>query len=82
MAGEVSVVVINSRTGEGVLALEPFLLPGRTVLLLGLSGAGKSTLVNLLVRAEVLATGRYVVAAAGVTGRLTGSWWCFPTEVF
>ncbi len=57
VAGGVSVVVISSRTGEGVLALKPYLLPGRTVALLGLSGAGKSTLANRLVRAEVLATG-------------------------
>ena len=57
MAGGVSVVVISSTTGEGVLALEPYLRPGRTVVLLGLSGAGKSTLANRLVRAEIMATG-------------------------
>ena len=57
VVGGVSVVVVSSRTGEGVLALEPHLLPGRTVALLGLSGAGKSTLANLLAGAEVLATG-------------------------
>lgn len=57
VAGEVSVVVVSSRTGAGVLALERYLMPGRTVALLGLSGAGKSTLVNLLAGAEILATG-------------------------
>ena len=57
VAGEVSVVVVSSRTGYGVLELEPYLMPGRTVALLGLSGAGKSTLVNLLAGAEILATG-------------------------
>lgn len=57
VAGGVSVVVVSSRTGEGVLALEPYLLPGRTVALLGLSGAGKSTLANLLAGADSLATG-------------------------
>ena len=53
----VTVVVVSSRTGEGVFGLEPFLRPGRTVALLGLSGAGKSTLANLLAGAEILATG-------------------------
>ena len=57
VAGGASVVVVSSRTGDGVLALEPYLLPGRTVALLGLSGAGKSTLANLLAGAEILATG-------------------------
>ena len=57
VAGGVSVVVVSSRTGDGVLALEPYLMPGRTVALLGLSGAGKSTLANLLAGAEILATG-------------------------
>ncbi len=57
VAGEVSVVAVSSRTGDGVLALEPYLIPGRTVALLGLSGAGKSTLANLLAGAEILATG-------------------------
>ena len=51
-----SVVVISSATGEGVGDLEPYLVPGRTVTLLGLSGAGKSTLVNLLAGADILAT--------------------------
>ena len=37
--------------------LAPFLVPGRTIALLGLSGAGKSTLVNLLAGEEILATG-------------------------
>lgn len=57
MAREVGVVVVSSRTGDGVLALEAYLVPGRTVALLGLSGAGKSTLANLLAGAEILATG-------------------------
>lgn len=57
VAGGVSVLVVSSRTGDGVLALEPYLLPGRTVALLGLSGAGKSTLANLLAGADILATG-------------------------
>jgi len=49
--------VVSAATDQGVDALAPYLGPGRTVALLGLSGAGKSTLVNLLVGAQVLATG-------------------------
>jgi ribosome biogenesis GTPase len=57
VADGVSVVVVSSTTGEGIGDLAPYLVPGRTVALLGLSGAGKSTLVNLLAGADVLATG-------------------------
>jgi ribosome biogenesis GTPase len=57
VADGVSVVVVSSTTGEGIGDLAPYLVPGRTVALLGLSGAGKSTLVNLLVGADILATG-------------------------
>jgi ribosome biogenesis GTPase len=57
VANGVSVLVVSSTTGEGMEALSPYLVPGRTIALLGLSGAGKSTLVNLLAGTEVLATG-------------------------
>ena len=57
VADGVSVVVVSATTGEGMSELAPYLVPGRTVALVGLSGAGKSTLVNLLAGADVLATG-------------------------
>jgi ribosome biogenesis GTPase len=57
VANGVSVVVVSSTTGQGVGDLAPYLVPGKTVALLGLSGAGKSTLVNLLAGADILATG-------------------------
>lgn len=57
VADGVSVVVVSSTTGHGMDGLTPYLVPGRTVALVGLSGAGKSTLVNLLAGADVLATG-------------------------
>lgn len=57
VAEGVSVLVISSTTGDGMVGVAPYLVPGRTVALLGLSGAGKSTLVNLLAGAEILATG-------------------------
>ena len=57
IANGVSVAVVSSTTGEGMVDMAPYLVPGRTVALLGLSGAGKSTLVNMLAGAEILATG-------------------------
>jgi len=57
VANGVSVVVVSATTGDGIGDLAPYLVPGRTVALLGLSGAGKSTLVNLLADADILATG-------------------------
>jgi ribosome biogenesis GTPase / thiamine phosphate phosphatase len=57
VANGVSIVVVSATTGDGIGDLAPYLVPGRTVALLGLSGAGKSTLVNLLAGADLLATG-------------------------
>jgi len=54
----VPVVVVSTATGRGMEDLAGYLLPGRTVALLGLSGAGKSTMVNVLAGAAVLATGQ------------------------
>ena len=52
----VPVHAVSSVTGEGLEALEPHLVPGRTVALLGSSGVGKSTLANRLLGEELLAT--------------------------
>lgn len=57
IAEGVAVVVVSSMTGDGLADVTPYLVPGRTVALLGLSGAGKSTLANLLSGAQTLATG-------------------------
>ncbi len=43
-----AVVAVDAREAEPVAALRPWLLPGRTVALVGSSGAGKSTLINTL----------------------------------
>lgn len=56
IAPGVEVLVVSAVTGQGVDRLRA-LVAGRTVVFLGESGGGKSTLVNLLVGAEVLATG-------------------------
>jgi len=52
----VDVLAISSMTGEGMDALRKYLVPGRTVSLLGSSGAGKSTLINHLLGEERQAT--------------------------
>jgi ribosome biogenesis GTPase / thiamine phosphate phosphatase len=43
---------VSARTGDGVDALDRFLAPGRTIVLLGSSGVGKSTLVNHFLRRD------------------------------
>lgn len=45
---DVEVVALDPRRPESVEALEPWLLPGSTLALLGSSGVGKSTLINRL----------------------------------
>jgi ribosome biogenesis GTPase / thiamine phosphate phosphatase len=47
---------VSAVTGAGMEALERYLLPGRTIALLGSSGVGKSTLLNRLCGREVLLT--------------------------
>jgi ribosome biogenesis GTPase len=56
VARDAPVVTASARTATGIDGLTGFLLPGRTVALLGSSGVGKSTLVNRLVGEERLRT--------------------------
>ena len=51
----VPVHTISSLTGDGLDLVRSYLLPGKTVALLGSSGVGKSTLVNTLAGEELLA---------------------------
>jgi len=45
---------ISSRTGFGLDALCEYLLPGTTIVFLGMSGVGKSSLLNVLMEQEVM----------------------------
>jgi ribosome biogenesis GTPase len=54
----VDVLAVSAVTGDGLAALDPYLLPGQTFAMIGPSGAGKSTLANALAGGAVaLATG-------------------------
>jgi ribosome biogenesis GTPase len=69
IASGAAVFAISAKHGHGLEALEAFLRPAQTVVLLGSSGAGKSTLVNRLLGTERMATG--AVRARDDRGRHT-----------
>jgi len=48
IAGATPVHAISAKHGDNVAALEPYLVPATTIVLLGSSGVGKSTLANQL----------------------------------
>jgi ribosome biogenesis GTPase / thiamine phosphate phosphatase len=64
----VPVLPVSNVTGEGVDAVDAYVRPGRTAVLLGSSGVGKSSLLNRLAGRELMRTAE--VAADG-TGRHT-----------
>jgi ribosome biogenesis GTPase / thiamine phosphate phosphatase len=51
----VPVHLTSARRGDGLAELATYLIPGRTIALLGSSGVGKSSVINRLVGADVLA---------------------------
>ena len=54
---QLDIIRLSAMTGEGISGLEPYLSPGRTVIVLGPSGSGKSTLINRLIGRATQATG-------------------------
>jgi ribosome small subunit-dependent GTPase A len=48
VTGGVPVVTLSALTRSGLSGLDPYLVPGSTVVLIGSSGVGKSTLINTL----------------------------------
>jgi ribosome biogenesis GTPase len=51
---DIPVHAISSHTGLGLNELDPYLLPGKTVVFLGMSGVGKSSLLNALMEQDVM----------------------------
>ena len=56
-AQDIAVRAVNARDPDSVAALNPWLKPGSTAVLVGSSGAGKSTLTNTLLGIERMKTG-------------------------
>ncbi len=69
IAASVPIFAVSARTGDGIGALEAFLAPGQTIVLLGSSGVGKSTLVNHFLRRDAQAV--QAVRASDSRGRHT-----------
>ena len=65
IAPGVPVVAVSALAEAGLESLEPFLVPGKTVALLGSSGVGKSTLINRLLGEERFPTAPMSDSAAG-----------------
>jgi ribosome biogenesis GTPase / thiamine phosphate phosphatase len=64
----VPVLPVSNLTGDGIDAVEAYVRPGKTAVLLGSSGVGKSSLLNRLAGRELMRTAE--IAADG-TGRHT-----------
>ncbi|MEO6264869.1 MAG: ribosome small subunit-dependent GTPase A [Luteimonas sp.] len=67
----VAVVAVNAKDRDSVAALDRWLRPGTTAVLVGSSGAGKSTLTNTLLGVEKMKTGE--VRESDARGRHTTS---------
>lgn len=52
IAKDIPVISLSAHTGLGLELLDPFLMPGKTLVLLGMSGVGKSSLLNALIGQE------------------------------
>jgi ribosome biogenesis GTPase len=65
VALDVPVAAVSALAEGGIKDLEPFLVSGKTVALLGSSGVGKSTLINRLLGEERLPTAPMSDAAEG-----------------
>lgn len=65
----IATVAVNAKDRNDVAALERWLGPGRTAVLVGSSGAGKSTLTNTLLGSERMKTGE--VRESDARGRHT-----------
>ena len=80
---DVPVIIVSSRTGDGLDGVRAYCGAGNTVAFIGASGVGKSTLVNALVGREVQRTGevrdddqrgRHTTVAAELVALPDGGW--------
>lgn len=80
---DVPVIMVSSRTGDGLEGVRTYCRSGGTVAFIGASGVGKSTLVNALVGSEVQRTGevrgddqrgRHTTVAAELVPLADGGW--------
>jgi len=80
---DVPVIMVSSRTGDGLDGVREYCRSGGTVAFIGASGVGKSTLVNALVGSEVQRTGevrdddqrgRHTTVAAELVPLADGGW--------
>jgi ribosome biogenesis GTPase len=55
MAPGVSALAVSARTGLGMEKLNEYIMPGKTLVMLGSSGVGKSSLLNALAGRELMA---------------------------
>lgn len=83
VAIDVDILMLSSKTGEGIEAVRALATPNTTVAFIGASGVGKSTLVNALVGHEVQRTGevreddqrgRHTTVAAELIELPGGAW--------
>jgi len=83
VALDVDIVLVSSRTGDGLDSIRAHAPEGDTVAFIGASGVGKSTLVNALVGHEVQRTGevreddqrgRHTTVAAELIALPGGAW--------
>jgi len=51
---ELPIICVSSKTGEGLDEVRKYLIPGKTVAMIGSSGVGKSTLMNTIFGSEVM----------------------------
>lgn len=71
LGADVPVVVVNAKDRDSVAALDAWLAPAQTAVLVGSSGAGKSTLTNTLLGSEKMKTS--AVRESDARGRHTTS---------
>lgn len=50
----VDIMPVSSYTGEGIMELDKYIKPGKTIVFLGSSGVGKSSLVNAIAGNEIM----------------------------